>query len=242
MPQVIAGVGQMTPMPSWLSQQWRVAKGRFYRRMYAPPLVSIDDLAPPLPAPIEPILDHVCLPPYHGPDSHDDLTPLLRLVTHLAPQIVLEFGTGYGNMTANICAVSAARVFTVNARPDQLSGRVITYSLREEDIGSVYRRYAFQERVLQICENTLDFDPTRYFPEACVDLAIIDACHDTEYVINDFTKVLPTLSTTATVLIHDTHPSMEGHLFESYLACLELRKRGFDIKHMENTWWAIWQR
>lgn len=232
----------MVAIVSWLKRQKTLFEARLYSHLYALRTVSIDDLAPPLPEVVEPILDHIYLPPYHGLESHDDLTPLVRIVTHLAPKVILEFGTAYGNTTANICAVSDARVFTVNARPDQLTGRLITCGLAADEIGCVYRKYGFGERVTQIYENTLQFDHRVYFDHACVDLAIIDACHDTDYVISDFTRILPTLNTKATVLFHDTHPTMEGHLFDSYFACLLLRKRGFDIRHIDGTWWAIWQQ
>ncbi len=42
------------------------------------------------------------------------------------------------------------------------------------------------------------------------------------------------------VLLHDTHPSMEKHYIDSYIACMYLRKLGHNIKFIKNTSWAIW--
>jgi len=207
--------------------------------------VNLDSIAPPLVEPLDPILDQISLPPpYVDPKTHDhdDLTPLVRIVRHLKPKMILELGTAYGNTVANLCKVCEARILTVNALPEQLSGQFVTYALTKDEIGNVYRRYGFEDRVTQIYANTLDLDLMSHLGRPCVDLAIIDACHDTSYVISDFFKVLPVLNQTAIVLLHDTHPSMEDHLAGSYVACLKLRRQGFDIRYIQSTWWAIWQR
>lgn len=171
---------------------------------------------------------------------HDDVTPLLRLVSHLEPRLVLELGTAHGNTTANICRFSRARVITVNALPDQMSGVVTTFALSREDIGRVYVSHGFADRVTQVFTNTLDFRPTDHADPGSVDLAIVDACHDQEYVKADFLKVAPMMRSGGIVLLHDTHPSRAGHLSGSYDACLWLRQQGFDIRHLRGTWWACW--
>src|SRR5205823_1006557 len=94
---------------------------------------------------------------------------------------------------------------------------------------------------VQIFENTLDLNLAEYMPLASVDLAIVDACHDTDYVVNDFLKVRPFVRAGGVVLLHDTHPSMAGHLAGSYTDCLLLRRQGFDIRQLTNTWWAVWR-
>jgi len=209
------------------------------------PSVNLDSIAPPLVEPLDPILDQVSLPPpYVDPQTHDhdDVTPLMRIARHLDPKIILELGTACGNTVANLCKLCQARVITVNALPEHLSGKFVTYALTKDEIGNVYRRYGFENRVTQVYANTLDLDLTDHLARPCIDLAIIDACHDTSYVINDFFKVLPVLNNSATVLLHDTHPSMEDHLVGSYVACMKLRRKGFDIRHIRDTWWAIWER
>lgn len=217
---------------------------KIYIKLFQLPPISIDNIAPPIKDTIHHVItDHINLPSIYRPQfQHDDLTPLLRIVNQLKPNKVLELGTGYGNTTANVCSISNAHIFTINALPEQLSGNIITYSLKKEDIGIVYRKYGYTERVTQLFENTLNFNHTKYPEISRIDFAIIDACHDMKYVINDFIKILPVLNEKATVLLHDTHPSMQNHLGASYKACMYLRSKGFNIKHIENTWWGIWQK
>jgi len=131
-------------------------------------------------------------------------------------------------------------VYTVNALGEEQTGAYVTYVLDRADIGRVYRRYGFADRVVQIYSNTLTVELGRYLARDSVDLAIIDACHDTEYVINDFHKTAPLVRAGGVILLHDTHPSMRAHLGSSYIACMKLRRRGFDIRHLTGTWWAVW--
>ena len=215
---------------------------RFMHLFYGLPEIQLEELTGTAAQPSEPpILEHACLPPHFGPCDHDDLGPFLAVLTSHSPRLVLELGTAYGNLTANICRYCPdAAVYSVNALADQQTGQVTTYSLSPEDIGMVYRRYGYADRVVQIFSNTLSLNLGSYLEEAVVDLAIIDACHDTDYVLNDFHKVRKFMRPGGIVLLHDTHPSLYEHLVGSYLACMKLRQRGYDIRHLSNTWWAVW--
>jgi predicted O-methyltransferase YrrM len=189
-----------------------------------------------------PIMKDICLPPYHKFDDHDDYTPLMKIVKSLQPSVVLELGTAHGNATANICRQSQrTKIYTVNAPVEEQTGNLTTYDLTVEEIGRVYREHGFGERVVQIFANTLHLDLSQYFKEPVIDLAIIDACHDTDYVINDFHKVRPYVKPGGMVLFHDTFQSpAPSHLDGSYRACLKLRREGYDIRQLNNTWWAVW--
>ncbi len=188
------------------------------------------------------ILEDAGVPPYVGSPHHDDLRPVLTIARSLAPRKAIEMGTSYGNLAANICRqCPSATVYTVNALPDQQTGGITTHSLTGDQIGRVYLAYGYSSRVVQILSNTLDLDLSQVLTEGTVDLAIIDACHDPEYVVNDFHKVRPFMSSKGIVLFHDTHPSMKGHLRGSYMACMLLRRAGYDIRHIENTWWGVWR-
>lgn len=212
----------------------------FWKNFYLPEL-SLQDLGA-LENPIElPIQDHLFLPPYYGPSDHDDASALFNLILAYQPGVVLELGTAYGATVANICALSNAKVFTVNALPDQITGKNISRTLDREQIGLVYRKYGFNNRVSQIYANTKNLVVSDYLSPHSVDFAIVDACHDIEYVIGDFYRVLPALHESSIVVFHDVHSSLEGHLISSYLACMYLRRNGFNIGHLTNTWWGIWQ-
>ena len=213
--------------------------------------ISLASLAPASAGPQPVIDDDRNLPPRPGVSwrvsrwrtvrlSHDDITPLVQIVAHRKPRLVLELGTAHGNATANICRYSDARVVTVNALPEQLTGEVVTFALEREHIGRVYRNHGFADRVTQIYANTLQFRPNEHLEPGTVDLAVIDACHDFEYVRADFLAVAPMMRPGGMVLLHDTHPSRAGHLRESYDACVWLRGQGFDIRHIRGTWWGCW--
>ena len=208
---------------------------------YALPPLKLASLVPENTQIEPPIMEDICLPPYTWPPDHNDYIPLMSIVKARQPRIVVELGTAHGNTVANICRHSPqARVYTVNAPAEEQSGELITYELTRDEIGRVYRSCGFGDRVVQIFKNTLDLDLSEYFAGPVVDLALIDACHDTDYVLNDFFKVQPFMRPQGLVLFHDTHPSMKEHLLGSYMACMKLRRKGFDIRHIEDSWWAVW--
>jgi hypothetical protein len=190
-----------------------------------------------------PILDDICMPPYAGDGwfLQNDFGVLARIVQHFRPRIVFEYGTAHGNTAANICQLSDAQIYTLNALPEQISGSSVTFTLTSDEIGRVYRAKGFTERVTQIYENSLTFTPETWLKEKSVDLCIIDACHDAPYVTNDFLKIVPFMTPRGIVLLHDTHPSRQGHLRGSYDACCMLRRRGFNVQHIEDTWWGYWR-
>ncbi|MBC8509844.1 MAG: class I SAM-dependent methyltransferase [Anaerolineales bacterium] len=186
------------------------------------------------------IYDDICLPPYYGHHKNNDLLPFIALIQAIDPQLVIELGTAHGNMAANVCRQTNAEVVTVNALPEQMSGDMTTFALQRDEIGRVYRKYGFDGRVTQVYENTLRLDLVNFLSPSTADLAIIDACHDFEYVVNDFLKVEPFIRPGGVVLLHDTQPLTAGHLSTSYLACMNLRRRGWNIHHIRDTWWGIW--
>lgn len=219
---------------------------RSWRRLVFPfrrlPTVELEAIVPRAVEIESPIMTDICLPPFYRFDDHDDYTPLMKIVKSLQPSIVLELGTAHGNSTANICRQSpGTKIYTVNAPVEEQTGTLTTYDLTVEEIGRVYRAHGFGERVVQIFANTLHLDLSQYFDGPSIDLAVIDACHDTDYVINDFHKVRPFVKPGGIVLFHDTFPSLTpSHLDGSYRACLKLRREGHDIRHLNNTWWAVW--
>ncbi len=207
---------------------------------YRLPTVSLSAYADPKAQPQQPILEDICLPPYYGTKAHDDFHALMSIIVDRKPRTVLELGTAHGNTVANICLNSpGATVYTVNAPVEEQTGELVTYGLTREEIGRVYRKHTAADRVVQIFQNTLHLDLAKYIEKSTLDLAIIDACHDTDYVLNDFEKVHSYMRPGGLILFHDTHPSMKSHLAGSYIACMALRKKGFDVKHIDGTRWAI---
>jgi len=219
------------------------ARARLTRFSWDLPETTLRDLAGSDNVDLAPaILDDAGVPPYAGSPNHDDLQPILMIARSLRPRTIVELGTSYGNMTANFCRqCPTAKVVTVNATPEQQTGGITTHSLVREDIGRVYRANGYSDRVVQIFANTLKLDLGSTLRGSPVDLAVIDACHDTDYVMSDFKKIRPFVKPAGLVLFHDTHPSMKRHLIGSTMACMLLRRDGFDIRHLENSWWGAWK-
>jgi predicted O-methyltransferase YrrM len=221
----------------------RSVKHRLVRTFRPLPTILLDQIAPGPVDIVEPILERICLPPYLGATDHDDFSALMRIARAQRPRVIFEFGTAHGNSAANLCRQCPdARVYTVNAPAELQTGASITFELSASEIGRVYRDHGYGGRVTQILQNSLDLNLGDILPGPVVDLAIIDACHDFEYVINDFNKIHPFVSPAGIVLFHDTHPSMTKHLEGSYLACVSLRAHGIDVRHIDGTWWGIWKR
>lgn len=224
-----------------LVEEVRNLPSRFTQLAYGLPTISLSEIVAAGITTNDPVLENLCLPNHFEGPGHNDLVPLLQILKTRMPRIVLELGTAHGNTTANICGQCPdARVYTVNALPEQISGETITFALTKEEIGRVYRSAGFADRVQQIYANTLELDLSPYLEPGTVDLAIIDACHDTDFVLNDFLKTAPNMKPGGMVLLHDTHPSMEEHLLGSYRACMCLRRQGYDVRHLKNTWWGVW--
>ncbi|MGI6259089.1 MAG: class I SAM-dependent methyltransferase [Anaerolineaceae bacterium] len=186
------------------------------------------------------IMEEICIPPYHGDKGLLDYPILISIVKSMQPKIILELGTAHGNTVANICAESNAKIYTVNALPQQIEGEVVTFNLSRETIGSVYIKNGYKDRVTQIYANTKDMDLLNYMEPKSVDLAFIDACHDFDFVINDFHKILPILSEDGVILFHDVHPSCNLHYAGSYFAGMYLRTKGFNVRYISGSSLGIW--
>ena len=122
----------------------------------------------------------------------------MRVLEAVRPKLVIELGTAHGNTTANICSrFSCVRVVTVDAPKSVLSGSIVTFSLDKSEIGRVYHHHGFTGRVDQVFQNTLRLNLDEYVDSESADVAIVDACHDTDYVLNDFERFGGTSGRTA---------------------------------------------
>ncbi len=204
------------------------------------PVVSINEIVENYQEHEPAILDEICLPPYRGNHKFNDYSILISLIHSKQPANILELGTAHGNTVANMCAECDAQVYTVNALPEQIEGSIITYTLCKDQIGIVYRKLGYENRVVQIYENTKSLNILDYVLPKSIDFVFIDACHDAEFVVNDFIKILPALSDRAIVLFHDTHPLADRRYLDSYLGCMFLRKIGYDVKQIASGSLAFW--
>lgn len=187
----------------------------------------------------DPIKEEICMPPYYGPNDKNDINFLLSLAKENDVKNVFEYGTAAGNTVANLCKYTEAKITTLNALEGDTTGKYRTYDFDENSIGKVYRKYGYSERVTQVFSDSMEFVPETVADEG-YDLVIIDACHDFEYALSDFLSIYQLVNEKGYVLFHDCDPSMVGHLEGPWRACTHLRHAGFNIRHVENTWWGVW--
>lgn len=129
--------------------------------------------------------------PRLGPVQDDEALFLFALVRATRPRTIVEFGTSQGFSALNFLHAIAddpeARVFSYDILPYP-----VARALEDADT-----RFIFHQK------SQADFDASDvgYRP---VDVAFFDAGHLVEYSVMAFQRILPSLSPTALVMIHDT--------------------------------------
>jgi hypothetical protein len=116
---------------------------------------------------------------------------------------IVEIGTAEGLGTALIALnAPSARVYTVNIPPEDIErgegGELTTIAMQRDAIGRAYRERGLTN-VTQILQNTATWKPDL----GRVDLAVIDGCHDTEFVYSDTAKILACAGSGTFILWHD---------------------------------------
>jgi predicted O-methyltransferase YrrM len=120
----------------------------------------------------------------------------------------LEIGTSNGAGTALMAANAPhTQIYTINIPPEEIAsgagGILTTIALEKEKIGAIYREQG-HTNITQIYANTATWTPDI----GKIDVAFIDGCHDTKFVINDTLKVLPSLNPGGFILWHDANPEL----------------------------------
>jgi predicted O-methyltransferase YrrM len=122
------------------------------------------------------------------------------------PSVILEIGTGIGTVTWLMSENAPdAQIYTVNIPPEEIlqGGTFTTFAPDRAAIGSLYREKGCRN-VTQILANTATWKPD--LPK--VDIAFIDGCHDTEYVIRDTELILKFCKPGSWVIWHDFCPEL----------------------------------
>ena len=142
-----------------------------------------------------------------GYTREEDTRAVLTLLCHAQPLRVLEIGTAFGHMTANLTRWTAddARIFSIDlvrgmprARPGAVEQQV------EVPAPSEWARFANHfgaaHKVFFITADTVTYDFGRIAP---LDFAFIDGGHDLDHVLNDSRKAYEALSPGGWIVWHD---------------------------------------
>lgn len=126
-----------------------------------------------------------------GPLQRDEAIALFGITRVLRPATVVEFGFFHGHSAFNFLeAIDAdAKLFSYDVNPESIC--------RANDEFSGFRNFRF------LSKSMCDFDPTD-IGHRKIDLVFFDAAHDLAPNQETFAKVLPHLSESALIVIHDT--------------------------------------
>jgi hypothetical protein len=177
-----------------------------------------------------------------------DAESIGTVVRNANPVVCLEIGTAEGRSTALLAdnAPQEAQIYTVNIDPEEIltgeGGVLTTIAMEHERIGSYYRSKRYKN-ITQIIANTANWKPNIGF----IDVALIDGCHDTEFVYNDTKKVLAHARKGSFILWHDFHPGLQKQFPWIHDVCKGVDRLIQDglvqgnIYHVHNSWIGIYQ-
>jgi predicted O-methyltransferase YrrM len=148
-----------------------------------------------------------------------DAEVLGAVIKNVQPKYALEIGTSEGGATVLMHANSPRSIiYTVNIPPEEIlagqGGKYTTIAIERDRIGIKYREKGITS-IRQIFANTKTWQPGI----EPIDVAFIDGCHDTWFVVNDTKKILPYCSKGAFILWHDFNLEMIDKYDWIYTVC-----------------------
>jgi len=135
------------------------------------------------------------------------------VVSNISKKTILEIGTATGITTAFMAANAPdSHIYTINILDDDIhngtGGINTTVALKKDEIGKEYKKLGLKN-ITQIYENTAHWQPNI----GQINVALIDGCHDTNYVYHDTLKVLAHMLPGDFVMWHDFNPSMRKKFY-----------------------------
>jgi cephalosporin hydroxylase len=176
-----------------------------------------------------------------------DSESIATVVHNLYPDTVVEIGTANGMGTILLAEnASKGTIFTINIPPDEIisgeGGHSTTAAIEIENIGIEYKKRDYKN-VRQIYANT-----AKWVPEMeRINVAFIDGCHDTWFVVNDTKKVLEKMKPGDFILWHDFNLDLVKKYYwinDVVLGVEQLYREGYlkgRIFHIRDSWIGIYQ-
>jgi hypothetical protein len=176
-----------------------------------------------------------------------DAEVIANVMKNVKPKNALEIGTSTGLGTSLMAGNAPdSTIYTINIPPEEIisgaGGVHTTHALETEKIGSEYRKRG-HKNVKQIFANTLTWQPDL----SGVEVAFIDGCHDTDFVVNDTIKVLKTMKPGSFIMWHDFNPELVhkfGWIFDVCFGVEKLYEKKIltnRIYHLKNSWIGLYR-
>lgn len=126
-----------------------------------------------------------------GPLQRDEAMAFFGIIKTLRPKTVVEFGFFHGHSAFNfLCALS----------PD---AHLYSYDVDDESAYRATTEMSYESRLTFIHKSQTNFTPSD-IDNRIIDFVFFDAAHLLHLNTETFNKILPSLSPTAIIAIHDT--------------------------------------
>lgn len=176
-----------------------------------------------------------------------DSESIATVMANVLPKKALEIGTANGMATVLMAANSPeSQIYTLNISPEELNkgigGKSTTAAFELEKIGEEYKKRKLQN-IIQIIANTATWKPDI----SEIEVAFIDGCHDTEFIINDTKKVMSTMKEGGFILWHDFNLDLSKKHRWIGDVCLGVEKLYEEgviknrIFHLKDSWVGIYK-
>ncbi len=183
-----------------------------------------------------------------GNVSESEVEIIARIVAHIKPKTVFEFGTFDGRTTINIAinAPEDAKIYTLDLPASQIDSTkyklatVGEYSdlnyVRKFESGIRYREKEGAEKIVQLFGDSAKFDYSPY--AGIMNLIFVDGSHVKEYTQNDTEAALLMIKLGGVILWHDY-----ASVWPDVTTVLEgYESKGLNIVHIEGSTLAYLRR
>lgn len=166
-----------------------------------------------------------------------DRVILFGAIKSLAPKLVLEIGTYFGNTTLGLYKnSSSSRIYTIDTYkemaldiPEFQDDNI----LPKREVGKAFKKE--KAGIKQIFGDSREFKTYSSIKNKIFDFIFIDGNHSMEAVIKDTENCLRLVKPKSIIFWHD----FMAHPFEIPEAlCYITAKHGINISHIKNTWLA----